>query len=48
MWLMLTAMMWPMERGSVMFPPSHMEIVTIVIGANVNQVYDSIDIVHYI
>ena len=46
-WLMLTVMMRPMERESVMFPPSPMEIVTIVTGANVNQVYNSIYIVHY-
>ena len=46
-WLMLTVMMRPMERESVMCQPSPMEIVTIVTGANVNQVYNSIYIVHY-
>ena len=38
MWLMLTAMMWPMERGSVMLHQFLMETATIVTEESVNQV----------
>ena len=38
MWLMLTVMMWPMERESVMLHQFLMETATIVMGENVNQV----------
>ena len=35
---MLTAMMWPMVRGSVMSHQLLMETASIVMGENVNQV----------
>ena len=36
--MMMTAMMWPMERGSVMLHQFLMETATIVTGESVNQV----------
>ena len=35
---MMTVMMWPMERESVMLHQFLMETATIVMGENVNQV----------
>ena len=36
--MMMTVMMWPMERGSVMLHQFLMETATIVTGESVNQV----------